>query len=90
VRIMERHGFEWRYRLADPVHFEADPREAGYRNLKQAIQVTQTRCQVRLMAKAASRPRGPEKRVAARRGAAKLNSRSQAAQHRRRHASRES
>jgi len=53
VRIMEEHGFDWKYRLSDPVHFEADPRDHGYRNLKQAIHVTQTRCQARFLAKAA-------------------------------------
>jgi hypothetical protein len=48
VRIMERNGFKWRYGLADPAHFEANPRKVGYRNAAQAIRRTQTTCQVRL------------------------------------------
>jgi LAS superfamily LD-carboxypeptidase LdcB len=48
VSIMRSHGFNWRYRLADPAHFEADPRRHGYRNAQQAIVRTQTACQVRL------------------------------------------
>jgi len=63
VQVMEKHGFNWKYGLADPVHFEADPREHGYRNLKQAIQVTQTRCQASVLARAAGRTRGLEKRT---------------------------
>src|SRR5260370_37407809 len=53
VLIMEKHGFDWKYGLADPVHFEANPREHGERNLKQAIHVTQNRCQATLLATAA-------------------------------------
>ena len=63
VQTMERHGFNWRYGLADPVHFEADPREAGYRNLQQAIHVTQTRCQAGQLARAAAHQKGLEKRT---------------------------
>jgi D-alanyl-D-alanine carboxypeptidase-like protein len=48
VAIMKKNGFNWRYGLADPVHFEADPRKHGYRSVKQAIKRTQTTCQVRL------------------------------------------
>ena len=48
VSIMEKNGFNWRYGLADPVHFEADPRKHGYRSVKEAITRTQTTCQVRL------------------------------------------
>ncbi len=48
VRIMRKNGFNWRYGLADPVHFEADPRKHGYRNVQEAIRRTQTTCQVRL------------------------------------------
>lgn len=48
VQIMRKNGFAWRYGLADPVHFEADPKRHGYRSAKQAIKVNQTRCQVRL------------------------------------------
>jgi hypothetical protein len=62
---MERYGFDWKYGLADPVHFEANPKEHGYRNLKQAIHVTQTRCQARLLAKAAGHTKGLERRTAA-------------------------
>jgi hypothetical protein len=48
VQIMQRNGFKWRYGLADPAHFEADPRRYGYRTVKQAIKRTQNTCQVRL------------------------------------------
>ena len=48
VQIMQRNGFKWRYGLADPAHFEADPRKYGYRTVKQAIKRTQNTCQVRL------------------------------------------
>jgi hypothetical protein len=55
VGIMNKHGFKWKYGLRDPVHFEADPKAHGYRDLKQAIHVTQTRCEARIAAaKAAS------------------------------------
>jgi len=45
---MKKNGFNWRYGLSDPVHFEADPRKHGYRSVKHAIKRTQTTCQVRL------------------------------------------
>lgn len=48
VSIMRKNGFNWRYKLADPAHFEADPKKHGYRNAKQAISHTQTTCQVKL------------------------------------------
>src|SRR5713226_7845652 len=48
VSIMRKNGFNWRYRLADPAHFEADPKKHGYRNVQQAITRTQTTCQVKL------------------------------------------
>lgn len=48
VSIMRKNGFNWRYQLADPAHFEADPKKHGYRNAKQAIARTQSTCQVRL------------------------------------------
>ncbi|HEX8089676.1 MAG TPA: D-alanyl-D-alanine carboxypeptidase family protein, partial [Blastocatellia bacterium] len=48
VGIMQKNGFRWRYGLADPAHFEADPRSAGYRNLKQAITRSQTTCAARI------------------------------------------
>jgi hypothetical protein len=65
VQVMERHGFNWKYGLADPVHFEADPRDAGYRNLQQAIHVTQTRCQAGQLARAAAHQKGAERRSSA-------------------------
>ncbi len=43
VKIMERHGFKWRYGLKDPAHFELEPRVAGYRNEKHAITAAQYR-----------------------------------------------
>jgi len=62
VQVMEKHGFNWKYGLADPVHFEGDPRDYGYRNLSQAIHVTQTRCQASVLARTAGRTRGLERR----------------------------
>lgn len=69
VAIMKKNGFNWRYGLADPVHFEADPRKHGYRSVQEAITRTQTTCQVRLAKNkthkkatnkvAAARARGP-------------------------------
>ena len=48
VSIMRKNGFNWRYQLADPAHFEADPKKHGYRNTKQAISHTQTTCTVKM------------------------------------------
>jgi len=48
VKIMNKNGFNWRYGMADPVHFEADPRKHGYRSVQQAIARTQTTCQLKL------------------------------------------
>ncbi|HXU36743.1 MAG TPA: D-alanyl-D-alanine carboxypeptidase family protein [Blastocatellia bacterium] len=48
VSIMRKNGFNWRYQLADPAHFEADPKRHGYRSAKQAIAHTQTTCTVKL------------------------------------------
>jgi D-alanyl-D-alanine carboxypeptidase-like protein len=48
VSIMKKNGFNWRYGLADPVHFEADPRKHGYRSVQEAITRTQATCRVRL------------------------------------------
>lgn len=41
VKIMKKHGFNWRYGLKDPAHFELDPKVAGYRSEKQAIAMAQ-------------------------------------------------
>lgn len=46
VAVMKNNGFNWRYGLADPVHFEANPREYGYRSVKQAINRNQTQCTI--------------------------------------------
>ena len=48
VSIMKKHGFNWRYGLSDPVHFEASPQRYGYRSVKQAIKQNQTVCEVKL------------------------------------------
>lgn len=48
VKIMRKNGFSWRYGLADPAHFEADPRRAGYRNLNHAIKRSKPRCSARI------------------------------------------
>jgi D-alanyl-D-alanine carboxypeptidase len=50
VSIMRKNGFDWRYGLADPAHFEADPRESGYRSVKAAINKNQKQCSVNLIA----------------------------------------
>jgi hypothetical protein len=47
VRIMRRHGFQWRYGLKDPAHFELSPRLAGYRTEKSAIKAGQRRWMVK-------------------------------------------
>jgi hypothetical protein len=47
VRIMRKHGFNWRYGLKDPAHFELSPRLAGYRTEKAAIKAGQQRWGVR-------------------------------------------
>jgi D-alanyl-D-alanine carboxypeptidase len=46
VAIMKKHGFNWRYGLNDPVHFEANPQRYGYRSVKQAIKRNQTVCEM--------------------------------------------
>lgn len=43
VRVMQRHGFNWRYGLKDPAHFELSPQQAGYRSPQAAIQAGQQR-----------------------------------------------
>jgi hypothetical protein len=55
VQAMQRNGFKWRYGLADPAHFEVDPRKYGYRTVSQAIRRSQTTCQVRLASTSRSR-----------------------------------
>jgi LAS superfamily LD-carboxypeptidase LdcB len=52
VSVMEKNGFDWRYGLADPAHFEADPRRHGYRSVKQAINRSQSQCTLRVAKKA--------------------------------------
>lgn len=58
VGIMRKNGFKWRYGLADPAHFEADPKKYGYRTAEQAISRTQSTCQVRLARNKAHKKRG--------------------------------
>ncbi len=41
VKIMQRHGFKWRYGLKDPAHFELEPSAAGFRSEQAAIRVAQ-------------------------------------------------
>jgi len=48
VAIMKKNGFNWRYGLRDPVHFEADPTKHGYRTVKAAIKRSQSTCSLRL------------------------------------------
>jgi hypothetical protein len=51
IRIMRAHGFSWPYGLADPAHFEANPRNHGYRSASQAIKRSQARSQARCQVK---------------------------------------
>lgn len=43
VKVMEKHGFKWRYGLKDPAHFELEPRAAGYKSEQAAIIAAQKR-----------------------------------------------
>lgn len=43
VKVMQKHGFKWRYGLKDPAHFELDPSAAGYKSEKAAITAAQIR-----------------------------------------------
>jgi hypothetical protein len=70
VAVMRKHGFNWRYRLADPAHFEADPRKHGYRTAKQAIAHTQSTCDVKL---AKLVKRAPQKKTAAKASVTRSN-----------------
>jgi D-alanyl-D-alanine carboxypeptidase len=60
VAIMKKNGFNWRYGLRDPVHFEADPTKHGYRTVKAAIKRSQTTCSLRL-AKSRPQKKSPSK-----------------------------
>jgi len=60
VQVMRKHGFSWRYGLADPAHFEVSPTSYGFRSVKQAINTSQTRCSVTLTSK--SKPRASTKK----------------------------
>jgi hypothetical protein len=51
IGIMRKNGFQWRYGLKDPAHFEANPRKYGYRSAKQAISRTQAICDVKIAKK---------------------------------------
>lgn len=42
VRIMEKNGFDWRYGMRDPVHFELNARQAGFRAESAAIKSGQS------------------------------------------------
>ena len=85
VAIMKKNGFNWRYGLADPVHFEADPKKHGYRSVQEAITRTQTTCQVKLAKNKAHKK--PANRVAARApGKPRLSADASPTKHRRRNA----
>jgi LAS superfamily LD-carboxypeptidase LdcB len=43
VKIMQRHGFNWKYGLGDPAHFEIDPKVAGFKNQEAAIAAAERR-----------------------------------------------
>ena len=46
VKIMQRHGFNWKYGLGDPVHFEIDPKVAGFKDQDAAIAAAERRLQM--------------------------------------------
>lgn len=52
IAIMRKHGFSWRYGLADPAHFEISPQKHGYRSTQQAIKRNQSPCRTRYIARA--------------------------------------
>lgn len=57
VGIMRKNGFQWRYGLKDPAHFEANPRRYGYRSTRQAISISQNTCDAKILAKKSGRSR---------------------------------
>lgn len=60
VKVMQKHGFKWRYGLKDPAHFELDPRTAGFKSEKAAIAAAQqreARQRLRKTATAAAKPK---------------------------------
>lgn len=76
VQVMRKHGFSWRYRLADPAHFEVNPTRYGFRSVKQAIHTSQTRCSVTVASK--SRP-ASKSRTSSRRSVSKNRTTSKSA-----------
>lgn len=62
VRVMERHGFTWRYGLKDPAHFEISPQRAGYRSTQAAINAGQQRWRKTRPTKRGSAKAAPRKR----------------------------
>jgi hypothetical protein len=42
VRVMEKNGFDWRYGMRDPVHFELNARQVGFRAESTAIKSGQS------------------------------------------------
>ena len=69
VEIMRKNGFKWPYGLADPAHFEADPRKYGYRSVSQAIHRSQSVCRP----KVASPKKAPSKKASSKRKATSSN-----------------
>lgn len=62
VKVMQKHGFKWRYGLKDPAHFELEPRVAGFKTEKQAITAAQQRAaQQRLVEKKTAQSPGKTK-----------------------------
>lgn len=74
VEIMRRHGFSWRYGLADPVHFEVDPRRYGYRNASYAIRRSQSQCQVAIAAARKGTAAGRDRSIRSRQSARTVKS----------------
>jgi LAS superfamily LD-carboxypeptidase LdcB len=62
VKVMQKHGFKWRYGLKDPAHFELEPRVAGYKTEKAAITAAQRReTQQRMVEKKTAQASGKTK-----------------------------
>lgn len=62
VKVMQKHGFNWRYGLKDPAHFELDPRTAGYKSEQAAIAAAQKRESQQRLRKAAIAATKPKTR----------------------------
>ena len=62
VKVMQKHGFKWRYGLQDPAHFELDPRAAGFKSEQAAIAAANKRAAQQRLRKTASATTKPKTR----------------------------